>query len=215
MKNSILALLSVLALLSACKKDDTSAVYDNYGNLEPGNYWLYDRYYLDSGSVLTLVPNVTDSNYVEKDTMINGNTFHKLMVAGVSTTGNSYTPHFLRDSLHYLVDWQGTIQFSSENFTDTLATLFQILEFNTPDTLAFVTMRMADDGFSVTTAAGTFNTKNYRQTYHMWPNYQKFGTERYQNRRYAKDVGVVEETVGFFIGSDRAIVRRLKAYGKE
>lgn len=165
--------------------------------------------------MLTIVPNVTDSNYVEKDTLINGNTYHKLMVAGVSTTGNSYTPHFLRDSLHYIVDRQGTIQFSSENFADTLATSYQLVEIGTIDTIAFVTARMADDGFSVTTAAGTFNTKNYRQTYHMWPNYQKFGTERYQNRRYAKDVGVVEETVGFFIGSDRAIVRRLKAYGKE
>lgn len=40
MKNSILALLCVLALLSPCKKDDSTVAFDNYGNLKPGNYWL-------------------------------------------------------------------------------------------------------------------------------------------------------------------------------
>jgi hypothetical protein len=213
MKNSIWALLSVLALLSACKKDDTPVAFDNYGNLEPGNYWIYDYYFSDMHDPYS---NITDSTYVEKDTLINGNTYFK--VVKIVFSDQAYIDHkplFLRDSLHYIVDWQGTIQFSSENFTDTLATWYQLLEPGTIDTIAFVTARMADDGFSMTTPAGTFNTKNYRQTYHMWPKFQDFSPERYMNRRYAKDVGVVEETVEHFNDSDQSIVRRLRAYGKE
>lgn len=217
MKQLTWALLSVAGFLFACKKDSITevATYENYGNLTPGNYWVYDRYYVHADGSLQIIPNQTDSNYVEKDTLINGNIYHKLMAASNELIPNTYVPQFLRDSLHYIVDWRGQIQFSAENFTDTFSSSLLILKLDLPDTIGHIFAQMADDGFLVTTPAGEFVTKNYRQTYAMWPKYQAHGADRYLHRRYAKDVGVVEETICFFIASPRSMVRILRSYGKQ
>ncbi len=215
MKNLTLTLLCVLAGLWACKKDPTQPIYGNYSNLAIGNYWLYDQYELDTNGVYTAI-NRTDSNYVEKDTLIHGETYFKLMVENSEGPQNVYTPNYLRDSLHYIVNWQGRILFSSENVTDILHTNYLWTDHTQLDTLVFISGRMQPGEHVLQVPAGSFTTKNYRETYQIWPKYAQGGALRFLEHHYAKDVGAVEETFGFYISdkSGKYFVRRLKAYGK-
>ena len=218
MKNLTLALLGVLASLWACKKEQAGPAFDNYFQLETGNYWIYDQYSLDTNGVYTLLGK-TDSNYVEKDTLIRGETYFKLMEVNAEGPPNTYIPKYLRDSLHYVVDWQGRILFSSENISDTLDARHFVAYYppaGLADTTAFIFAQMQPGDETVQVPAGTFTTKNYRETYQMWPKYSQSGALRFLDHRYAKEVGLVEETLYFYINdaSKRYFVRRLKAYGK-
>lgn len=212
MKKTIFAGVSLALFLFACKKDNSNPLqFADYANLEVGNYWIYEQFELDTNGIYTPI-NRVDSNYVEKDTLINGVTYFKYMDA-FTTNGPGYVAWFLRDSLHYLVDWQGNIHFSSENFTDTLGSQHYLAVPG--DTLAYVFAQMTDNGLPVTTAAGTFTTKNYRRTFNLWPKFDDNGPVRHLDRRYAEDVGIVEETLYFYVAdkSKKYFVRRLKSYG--
>ena len=219
MKKSILFLLICTAIYSCKKKDETPepasspiipVTYDNYSNLKTGNYWIYERFNLDSlGGTYTSL-NVFDSSYVEKDTLINGSTYYKLMTINYPDN-NQYVASYFRDSLHYIISYPGKIIFSSLNFTDTFYTHHIVQQTN--DTICYVYSKMADDNFSVALPAGNFVTKNFKTTYLMWPNYSFNGPERPMHCRYAKNVGLVEQTLPFYLLPPNYIVRRLKRYG--
>lgn len=214
MKSLTLALLGATALFFACKKQPETLVYANYTNLKPGNYWVYDRYSLDTNGIYTPMGK-SDSNYVEKDTQLNGQTYHKLMVSNNGSAGG-YSPLFLRDSLHYLVNAVGEIRFSSENFTDKLGETYIVAGFSAiPDTIARISTAMTDDGQTTQTPAGAFPTKNFRETYTLWPKYTGYKNKRFLDHRYAENVGLVESTWGFFLAdpSGKYIVQRLRKYG--
>ena len=64
----------------------------------------------------------------------------------------------------------------------------------------------------VTTSAGTFTTLNTKETSFIFPNYATFTNLRYGNTRYAENVGIVIETLPFFLSSHNYIERRLVRY---
>jgi hypothetical protein len=198
----------------ACKDHFTAPlpVYDNYSNLEVGNYWIYDIFTLKADG--TLIPqNKVDSVYIAKDTLIGTNTYFKYLYPDFPS--KLYTHKYLRDSLHYIVDHQGKILFSSENFTDVLFSTIKLLGPPPADTLCFITAQMTDENYSMSVPAGLFTTKNYKTTYQMHGKWTLNGTFRPVNVRYAKEVGIVEETLPFFIGDPNYTVRRLKRYGHQ
>ncbi|MBL7774953.1 MAG: hypothetical protein JNK89_03075 [Saprospiraceae bacterium] len=222
MKNLNWALLCAMAALWACQKEPSNPtlLFDNYSNLATGNYWVYEQYLLDSSGVYT-PRNQTDSNYVEKDTLIDGRSYFKLQVVVAGAPPNVYQAVFLRDSLHYLVDASGRILFSSQNTTDTLDARHFVVQLShnppTQDTVAYISGKMQPNDETVQVPAGAFVTKNFRETYQMWPKYSAGGPVRYLQHRYAKNVGLVEETMGFYVGdaSGKYLVRRLKRHGKK
>ncbi len=213
MKNAftLLALGLLFCSIWACKDEHTPITpqYANYANLKVGNYWIYDIFILKpDGSYIP--QNLSDSSYVEKDTLIRGNQYFKLRYRDFENTGD-YTASFLRDSLHYLVNSQGKILFSSENFKDTLFST--VLYAPTTDTIAVITARMTDDNAQTTVPAGNFTTKNYRTGYYIYPKWPFGGTTRPLHNRYAKEVGLVEQTLYFYWFDAEYIVKRLKRFG--
>lgn len=115
----ILAILSIFAV--SCKKtsDDAAPVAKaDYYQLKVGNYWIFQGYEFDSNGVASPT-NRFDSAYIEKDTIIRGNTYYKYWENEALIMGEQF-PKFLRDSSGYLVNNFGRRLCSSGSFTDTL-----------------------------------------------------------------------------------------------
>ena len=100
MKHVLLIIIAFLIVFQACKKDEPDpnpapqeSVLD-YFPLTVGNYWIYEFSRCDS-TWTECNYSRTDSNYVSKDTMINGHMYYKI-------EGRNFLflePLFLRDSL--------------------------------------------------------------------------------------------------------------------
>ena len=220
MKNLLLLFILAMMAFAACKDYEydvyPDVVYPDYANLDVGNYWIYQRYHLDSNGVYTPL-NVLDSVFVEKDTTIGGFVYHKYMEDQFGTPPG-YEAVFLRDSLHYLVNNAGQLLFSSENFSDTLWDYtITILNGSHPngDTICNIFRKMTDDNLGVSTPAGAFSSKNAQLVYLMYPDFDYGGPVRKLERRYAENVGLIEETLPFFLAdqSKSYTVRRLVRYG--
>lgn len=185
-----------LALLSGCAKEeeivDPAPVYPDYTCLKQGNYWIYERFNIDTLGVVTPL-GIFDSCYVEKDTLIHGETFAKLVKP------YPYMPkvvvEFLRDSLHYLVDHTGNIRFSSEDFSSIFRTYYIVMSYG--DTAYTATVEMDDINEHIAVPAGEFTTMNCKTTYKVNPEFAYY-TNKVANTKYAKDVGLVVETLPMY-----------------
>lgn len=217
MKNKFLYLFFgvFIFLVFACKKesviktDDTKVPevsYPTYMQLETGNYWVYERFNIDTNGQATAL-GIFDSCYVEKDTTINGKIYHKYVKPYFSTSLMIIS--FVRDSLHYIVNHEGGIIFSSEDFTTVFGSNYYLVG---SDTMYYVIKQMADKSFQVSTPAGEYITSNARQTYIMYPGWDNHGNPRYMHTRYAKDIGVVIETLPFFSNNPNYTEKRLVRY---
>ena len=117
-KTNVLFSLTVIALfIGGCKQDESESpvTYPDYGRLQVGNYWIYQRFVVDTLGNATPT-DIYDSCFVEKDTLINGNTYAKITKPWPWGTSNRQKFDYLRDSLHYMIDPSGMVCFSSEDF---------------------------------------------------------------------------------------------------
>ena len=225
---SLLAVASV-CLVFACKKDKNSSapststppvidspivvsVYDNYTQLTPGNYWIYQDYMLDSATGAAHPQGTFDSSYVEKDTTINGKVYHKYLdVKPLSGTSHpEYDVSFLRDSLSYTVNEQGIIKFSSQDFSHTFRSYTYGPNSVTPDTIK-ITEQMGFPNASVTVEAGTFVTSTMRRILRYPSNY-RYGPTREYDYCYSKKIGLIKETTAIFDAIPQVYERRLVRY---
>jgi hypothetical protein len=214
-KQSIVILLVIIiTVFFSCKKDKETpqtpapspVTYANYSKLATGNYWVYQQYDVDSVGNAT-IKNVVDSCYIEKDTLINSQTYYKMYRPNFIP---SLSVSYLRDSLHYIVNSAGKILFSSEDFSNVLESHYQTAAPG--DTVCHESRKMTDQNMSVSTPYGVFTTVNAKETYNMYPNWSYHGSTRYIHVRYAQNVGVVEEILPFFAGSPNYVERRLLRY---
>jgi hypothetical protein len=212
MKHLFCFLISImlLSILFSCKKDEpetintkTTPIFYNYTQLEVGNYWIYQRYIVDSSGNATATE-LYDSCYIEKDTAINNKTYFKYVRPNYPGDPGST---FVRDSSNYLVNHDGKILFSSDNFTDILNDYYIIVSNN--DTVCRVQEYMTDKDLVIETPAGQFTTSSFRSSYNLYPNYSPFGSHRETNTRYSLNVGIVSEILPFFIGNPNYTERRL------
>ncbi len=189
--------LSLLIAMSACSKEEDQPVAPkpepkaDYMKLKPGNYWIYNEYKVNPAGETD--EHVQDSVYVEKDTMINGMVYHKLVKPNHWET--AVTSHYLRDSLDYIVDRHGSIRFSESDFTSIFRTSYMI---HNQDTIAKVTTQMTDKNKEVNTPAGTFLTSAYLRSYAMTPFADPMQRVVRYHTRYAKDVGMVTEVLAIY-----------------
>lgn len=212
----LLPAISIITMMSACKKNKETETatpapapaatnYPGYQPMKVGNYWIYQQFDVDTFGNAT-PRNVFDSCYVEKDTIINSQTYFKVVRP---TFFYSYNQGYLRDSLHYIVDNLGRTLFSSQDFT----TIFDShYGFAASDTVFLCTRQMADSNMIVTTPAGTFTTLNFKTTYAMYPHWSVNGNPRFMHTRYAENVGIVAETIPFSVGDPNYIEVRLVSY---
>lgn len=214
--------ISVIAFatlsLFSCKKDKTeqpinpmtnAKAYEDYTAVKPGNYWIYQHYTLDSINGAEHAESGFDSCYVVADTMINGKTYHHTITKDISQSSSTSVLHnIFRDSLSYVVNHKGEIQFSSEDFY----TVFRSYTYGpnqaTPDTMQ-VTEVMGFKNIPLTVPAGTFRTSSFRQIF----SYKKTDKSQLENRyRYAKNIGLVRYTRGIYIYSKVVLENRLARY---
>ncbi len=204
---SILILLTLITAYS-CKKIEPiiapPITYPNYSQLKVGNYWVYERYEIDTNGVETPL-GIYDTCRVEKDTIINGETYFKYVRPSYLSTP---TTTFLRDSLHYLVSNGGRIIFSSSVFNE----VFRV--FNLQGEFELHEWMTAKDSV-VNTPYGNFTTSTFQLIYYMSEMYQEFGNPRYMNYRYAENIGIVIETLPMYFTQYGYRERRLVDYHLE
>lgn len=195
-----------LVFVFACKKEKEKE-FPDFGQLKAGNYWVYERFDIDS--VGNLNPrNEYDSCYIEKDTLINGKTYHK-MVRPPQPNMPYWDIQYLRDSLHYIVDEKGNRVFSSQDFSS-IFSQYDYLQGS--QRLYTVFSQMDDSEYNVYTPAGNFTTKGLIYNYTLWPDIPQQKQKRFVYKRYAKEIGIVAETLFPSFNGNEVIERRLVRY---
>ena len=209
MKKSLLILVAATLIFQSCKKDDEEQTppddpsYSTFLPLKTGNYWIYEWFNIDTNNVATPMDKV-DSIYVSKDTTIHNDVFYKLEGTFL---GSGQFLQIVRDSLHYLVSHDGTILFSSEDFSNTLHIA------DTVGNLFYLSCKMEDQDFEINVPAGNFLTSDYRQTVHQLDSNYQWG-DRYLHNRYAEDIGRVLFST-FYFSSPNYMEARLVNYHVE
>ena len=136
-----------------------------------------------------------DSSYIEKDTVINNKTYHKLIKYDFGFQKKII--NCLRDSLHYIVSSNGTVFFSSQDFITTFNSGYNISSMN--DTILYFETKMADRDSVVDVPAGSFKTSAMRTTFNLRAAYAPEELRvRSKYNRYSKNVGLVSETEDFY-----------------
>ncbi|MBP6312583.1 MAG: hypothetical protein KA408_09965 [Flavobacteriales bacterium] len=117
----LIILLSLVALvnLTSCKKEKceetppiaTPAAISTYSNLDAGNYWVYQKYKVDStGAILETLG--MDSIWVAGDSTLTTGTYAALY-RSISGNPSGYA-RFWRDSLTYLVTSEHEVIFCTD-----------------------------------------------------------------------------------------------------
>jgi hypothetical protein len=188
----IIAAMSVLAI--SCTKDAADpvpVVKSDYYQLKAGNYWIYQGMNIDTNGVVTPTT-LYDSAFIEKDTLIRGYTFYKLIECPYVLMLPMAT--YLRDSSGYLVNSDGTILASNDNFTDTLE-----VNLTQPDLFTGY-IQMTGKDSTVTIPAGDFQSITTRmKVVPTPPNTANFPV-RYSYDVFGKGVGKMKTHTFFWSG---------------
>ena len=195
-------LFVALIALSCCKKK-TEAVpvavqppQESYTLLKPGNYWVYRDFTVILSTDTTIPRDTYDSCYIEKDTSLNGHTYHKYATIR-NVYGSSRDTSFilLRDSLNYLVDHNGRVLFASQDFTSIFTTYTFGPNNSTGDTL-LVTEQMRPEEAILDVPAGRFRALAFMMVFHYPPG--RSVTQASMYTWYASGVGIVCRSKGFY-----------------
>lgn len=195
----------VITILYSCNKNENEPdplvipQSSEYTIFNVGSYWVYDWYKIDTLGNETPM-NKTDSIYVSKDTVINGETYR--LSNGTRLGGMSYTS-IVRDSSNYTVNHEGAILFSATNFSDTLFS-------DSISDLVFISYQMANKDSIISVPAGTYKTINCKGTVTPLISGYQWGI-RYLDNRYAKGIGLILST-SYYMSSPDYMEQRLVRY---
>jgi hypothetical protein len=212
---TILLSILTMVLFYSCSKDKNElvssytppspqTVYPNYSKLSVGNYWVYQRSTLTPNGIY--IPTTIDSCYIDRDTMIGGNTYYVYTEPTVS--GGTET-HFYRDSLHYILDLH-EIVFSSQDFTTVFKSGFKLQAPG--DTMYSYDSKMIQKDSVVSEMNGSYTTSTFITNHYMYPAYSAGGNVRYVYARSSKDIGIVEESLPYNASSPNYEIRQLLRY---
>ncbi|MCB2207974.1 MAG: hypothetical protein KQH67_06720 [Bacteroidetes bacterium] len=203
----MLIIIVFLFVFQACKKDEPDpnptpqeSVLD-YFPLTVGNYWIYQNYNCDSGEV-NCTTSTIDTNYVTKDTLIDGKKYFKI-------NGNRIfwdEPRYLRDSGAYIVDSNGKIIFTIKEGDDTYN---HINVINEGDTAFYWYNYLFENSENISVEAGSFKCFDFRLA--LFRNNDDFQTEYNTHNYFSKNVGPVKETA-MFVSNLQVTKRELVGY---
>jgi hypothetical protein len=220
MKN-VIFVFGLILLLYSCKKEDKDNTTEQpavnksaYLPMAAGNYWIYQWVDVDTNGN-EFQADYYDSVVISQDTIIRGKTYYKREFYTFYQNSKYPTDHqsdFYLDSSGYLVNIWGWILFSENNYTDTI---FQRIRKVPSDTniLCWVSYKMERVSGSITVPAGTFtDLLNYRGTYKGNPPFWHNKNPEYDNKYYAKNVGVILSTLFYSGTSAYYVEKRLVRY---
>lgn len=188
MKRNILFVFISILFFTACKKENNNnpelspqeSVLDYYP-LAIGNYWVYEVSSCDSSWEDCTFKRI-DSNYVSKDTLINGFTYFKIE----GRTMTSSNPSYLRDSLNYIVDSEGNILFSNTDFETVFHEEYVVGQ---TDTLYHWYYKMDSAPFVISVPLGEFSCLDKKLSFFRIN--ENFQHEFNAHSAYSKNVGPV------------------------
>jgi hypothetical protein len=159
-----------------------------YTQLKTGNYWIYQYYNYDSLGVAVPEP-AYDSIYVEKDTVVNGLTYHKYCTAFFSndTIIPNYDYSLLRDSANFTLGSPGFIYFTSSPLYDTLQ--YNVYTNGQDTTIDFT--ELTDRDSLMTVPAGTFSVINRKRTETVSDNLPDVDAIYIHSFNFAENIGMV------------------------
>jgi hypothetical protein len=212
---SIFSISLFILSFTACQKTPLPEVTnscDGYCSYTVGSYWIYQHVLIDSNDVEQILT-TTDTVSVVGDSIINGQTYFTLkgrLIPFSPLFGSQIIGH-VRDSLHYLVNSQGTILFSSQDFS-TILSKDSTVSTNTGTTITnYYSHKMKDVVDSVSLPAGTFKVLNYERTASSTnPATNLFFSYKNNNQYYTKGVGKVLQS--FVFSNKRYLEHRLLEY---
>lgn len=172
-----------------------------------GNYWIYENYKIDSVGNESKMEQI-DSVFIARDTLINGNSYFIFMGTNYPLSNKIKQIAILRDSLHYLVNHEGLILFSSENYSDTFVTRIQT---SLEDTIYISYYKMTNHLIQFSVPAGTFEVINYQGEINYIHTIQGIDNPRYCDNYYAKGIGKVFSS-NFFLFQAGHMEKRLVRY---
>ena len=205
-------LVLAISLFAACNKDKTNPQEEsNYFPMQIGNYWVYQHYNIDSLGNETDM-NKTDSVIIKRDTIINNKQYFVLEGTNYPYNGNRWEIlDYLRDSSGYLVNINGVIKCSNNNFSDTLLSKTEIIG---EDTLFVLTYQMEESLNPIIVPAGEFEAINFKGTVVMPKDQPGIQNTRFMNNYYADGIGKIIDTY-FFLSSSFINEKRLVRYNIE
>ena len=206
----------MIVFFVSCEKNNSDSNNNtleksDYFPLKTGNYWIYKHYDIDSTGNET-ERDRTDSMIISRDTIINNYKYYILEGTNYPFNGGEWgIIDILRDSGSYVVNVEGMIKFSSDNFTDTLVSKSEV--FNN-DTLYTLTYKMEKLTNSASVPAGEFEVLNFKGTVTTPFEISGIKNPRYLNNLYSNRVGKILETY-FYIQSSVISEKRLERYNIE
>ena len=149
--------------------------------------------------------NITDSTYIEKDTVIANETYFKL-VNIPSNHPSQPEITFQRVVENRIEDYGSMILFTTNSSPQPT---FSTLILGNNDTIGHFYHIMDLTQNNTTVPAGTFVTNDMQYQFHFVPGYDNLGSLRILHHRYAENIGLVLETRPFFSEDDFYIEKQL------
>ncbi len=198
MRKLFFYLILIPLFFSSCKKEETIACppapeIPNYLPMSVGDYWVYENFYVDTlGNDSSI--GVIDSVYISTDTVINGKTYYVFR-------GTNYPvkmqPNMLLNIVEKvngdLINLDGTIVFSSTNFSDTLKSRY---ETHNGDTLFFAYSKMDGAVLQFTVPLGTYNSLIRNDTYFFYRQFSPINPRIYPYV-YGENIGLISSSISY------------------
>jgi hypothetical protein len=205
MKRVVLLVVIATMIIVSCKKNDSEnelkpVQTSNYMQLKIGNYWVYEKYTIDSAGIENPVWGDPDSSIITGDTMIDNTMYFTKLSA------NNGNISFLRDSNGYLVNLAGEVLFSENDFSN-------IIRIDTIGPgLAYIEYMMHDDDSSINIPLGTYPVIEMRgKVISLDPQYPH--GINYTHYFYADGMGQIKTSSYFYSAPHLRMERRLISFG--
>lgn len=205
MKRVVLLVVIATMISVSCKKNDSenelkSVQTSDYMQLKIGNYWVYEKYTIDSAGVENPVWGEADSSIITGDTMINDMKYFKKFSV------NNENMSFLRDSSGYLVNLEGEVLFSENDFSN-------IIRIDTVGPgLAYIEYMMHNEDSSVSVPIGTYPVIEMRgKVISLDPQYPH--GINYTHYFYSDGIGLIKSSYYFYSAPHLRMERRLISFG--
>jgi len=198
MRRSIVIMMMAL-FIASCRKEESNPVgpvggqekVTDYYPLTVGSYWIYEYYTADS-TLNFIDQNITDSVYIEKDSICNGNTY--AVFCSSYWSQRMWPNEFLvRDSSEYIVSNDGTKWFTINQNNTNLIERYS----SYPDTNFFITWKMNNVDSMCTVPLGQYQAKYLIGTYTSRTPVLPSMEKRNYYYAYAKNIGQVYKRLGY------------------